>query len=487
MPVALSLIALLLAACAAVPRPPGGVETCTARFAEIDARVERAGVRDADAARIEGFPHLRIDRLLASLALDAERDAATRAAWLGRLAALDASGRAAELRALERDPRQRDRLRVELDRCRDALVAGVAADAAAFARLRAAARVPDAYRRWQRVLGAYPLAALAAARGVSRMQREENPEPRDRRDVPAGTLIHAPPAGAGGIDRRALAASLAAAPRDALDLPQPAPALLAQLFAAHSPVWVVEHRGEADTIGRVIHDGNSVRIDTAEPTVYQYPSFTRFDGRVLLQLNYVVWFPARPKSGPFDLLGGPIDGLTWRVTLDLDGEPLVHDSMHNCGCYHLWLPGPRLVARGRADDTEPPWIPFSIDWTGPQALYLEAGTHYLRAVGAAPARRDATLRVSDYDALRSLPLGDGRARSMFGTDGLVHESRRLERFAFWPFGIPSAGAMRSRGHHATAFVGTRHFDDAFGIERYFERVAGEPGQGRNATQSPGMR
>jgi hypothetical protein len=348
MPVALSLIALFLAACAAVPRPPGGVETCTARFAEIDARVERAGVRDADAARIEGFPHLRIDRLLASLALDAERDAATRAAWLGRLAALDASGRAAELRALERDPRQRDRLRVELDRCRDALVAGVAADAAAFARLRAAARVPDAYRRWQRVLGAYPLAALAAARGVSRMQREENPEPRDLRDVPAGTLIHAPPAGAGGIDRRALAASLAAAPRDALDLPQPAPALLAQLFAAHSPVWVVEHRGEADTIGRVIHDGNSVRIDTAEPTVYQYPSFTRFDGRVLLQLNYVVWFPARPKSGPFDLLGGPIDGLTWRVTLDLDGEPLVHDSMHNCGCYHLWLPGPRLVARGPA-------------------------------------------------------------------------------------------------------------------------------------------
>ena len=487
LPVLLSGLALLLAACATAPRPSPVADACAGRFAEVDARVERAGVRDADGARIAGFPWLRVNRLLASLAPDAGRDDATRAAWLDRLAALDADARAVELRALEPDASVRERLRAELEHCRAVLVAGVADDAAAFEALRAAARVPDAYRRWQRVLGAYPLAARVAARGVARLQREENPTPRDLREVPPGARTYATPAGAREVDRRALAAALAAAPRDALDLPQVSPALLARLFAAHAPVWVVDQASDADAIGRVVHDGGAVRLDTTAPGVYQYPSYTRFDGRVLLQLNYVVWFPARPKSGPLDLLGGPLDGLTWRVTLDLDGEALIHDSMHNCGCYHLWLPGPRLVARGLADDTEPPWIPFGLTGTDPLALHLAAGTHYLQAVGAAPSRHDVTLRVDDYDTLRSLPLADGRTRGMFGTDGLVHESRRLERFVFWPFGVPSAGAMRGRGHHATAFVGRRHFDDAFGIERYFARVAVATAEARTAAQSPGIR
>jgi hypothetical protein len=41
-------------------------------------------------------------------------------------------------------------------------------------------------------------------------------------------------------------------------------------------------------------------------------------------------------------------------------------------------------------------------------------------------------------------------------------------------GIPSAGAMRQWGHHATAFVGRRHFDEPFLIERYFERRTARP-------------
>jgi len=35
-------------------------------------------------------------------------------------------------------------------------------------------------------------------------------------------------------------------------------------------------------------------------------------------------------------------------------------------------------------------------------------------------------------------------------------------------GIESAGAMRQWGHHATEFVGERHFDDANLIDRYFK-------------------
>ena len=75
-------------------------------------------------------------------------------------------------------------------------------------------------------------------------------------------------------------------------------------------------------------------------------------------------------------------------------------------------------------------------------------------------------------ALRSAPLpralGGGR-RSLYGPDGLVDGTERLERFLLWPMGIASPGATRQWGHHATAFVGRRHFDDVDLFERAFRR------------------
>jgi hypothetical protein len=35
-------------------------------------------------------------------------------------------------------------------------------------------------------------------------------------------------------------------------------------------------------------------------------------------------------------------------------------------------------------------------------------------------------------------------------------------------GIPSPGAMRQWGHHATAFVGRRYFDDPHLFEKTFD-------------------
>ena len=69
--------------------------------------------------------------------------------------------------------------------------------------------------------------------------------------------------------------------------------------------------------------------------------------------------------------------------------------------------------------------------------------------------------------MRSLKLPDGNFQSLFGQDGLIKSSQRNERFLLWPMGIPSPGAMRQWGHHATAFVGRRHFDDARLFENYF--------------------
>jgi hypothetical protein len=74
----------------------------------------------------------------------------------------------------------------------------------------------------------------------------------------------------------------------------------------------------------------------------------------------------------------------------------------------------------------------------------------------------------DERRLAALPRAGGGTRSAFGADGLVAGSERGERFFFWPTGVESAGQMRQWGHHATAFVGRRHFDDPLLLETYFE-------------------
>ncbi len=101
-------------------------------------------------------------------------------------------------------------------------------------------------------------------------------------------------------------------------------------------------------------------------------------------------------------------------------------------------------------------------------IRIAARTHYLIDVATDSGARAATrYALADEDVLRSLPLPGGGTRSLYGPDGLVAGSERLERFLFWPMGVPSAGTMRQWGRHSTAFLGRRHFDDADLIERRF--------------------
>ena len=94
------------------------------------------------------------------------------------------------------------------------------------------------------------------------------------------------------------------------------------------------------------------------PVVYRYLSHGRFRGRTLLQLNYVVWFPARSRTGPPDILAGRLDGITRRLTPSGDGRPLLYDTMHNCGCYHMFFTTSRLrLPHARGGHEEPLPVP----------------------------------------------------------------------------------------------------------------------------------
>jgi hypothetical protein len=105
---------------------------------------------------------------------------------------------------------------------------------------------------------------------------------------------------------------------------------------------------------------------------------------------------------------------------------------------------------------------------------IASGTHALTGIAALPvdSAQGTAYALRPADDLRTLPQegGTGR-RSLYGPDGFVAGTERGERFLFWPMGIASPGAMRQWGHHATAFVGRRHFDDADLIEARFARVA----------------
>jgi len=99
---------------------------------------------------------------------------------------------------------------------------------------------------------------------------------------------------------------------------------------------------------------------------------------------------------------------------------------------------------------------------------IASHTHYVVDVRPDTGDTGTGYQFADDDELRALPVSAGGTRSAFGPDGLVPGSERGERFLFWPMGIDSSGAMRQWGHHATAFIGRRHFDDPDLMERRFE-------------------
>lgn len=433
---------------------------CARLFADLDRRIDALGVRDAEAPRIDGFPYLRVDRFSAALAARAAAGDAARRAWLERLAALDETARSIELAnaALPGD---------DLARCRVLLAA---ADADAFDLLRGRATVPDAYRDALRAAGLYPLTRLAFAAGVAHWQagtRAVFATPLDR--LPVGDAL-----------TRFAVRSVRPLPEVALPVPADplgVPALSrfdrTVLLLRHAPVLEVDVRGPHDRPGALALDGDGLPVvDGAQPTAYTRFAHALIGGRPHLQLVYTFWFGERPARHALDPFAGRIDGLVWRVTLDDDGTPLVYDTVHPCGCYHLFFPTGRVVARpAPASLDEGLFAPQAV--RAPRAdevvvLRIESGTHYVQRATVAP-RGDTAVRyqLDDERRLASLPRAGGGTRSAYGSDGLMPGTERGERLFFWPTGVRSAGQMRQWGHHATAFVGRRHFDDPDLIESYF--------------------
>ena len=495
---AAGLCALLVAGCASLEQPFLShfdsqllqVRECAEWYRVMDARIDAAGVRDAQEARIPGFPYLRVNRLLASLRADAWRSEPAVQALVERMLALDLDARHYELLNLpganvgdpagER-PGAADNFgrRLALQRTRECgrllreldLAKPEARDA-----LLERARVPDDYLLSSRIAGLYALSSVPFSEGVRRFEAETLAAfGREPLTPPRANVVRYAPAPGEPLTRAAVALLLVHAAANPLGIPEPGAAEVDRLLAAYAPSLEVDVAADYDRFGtlRWLRDEAAPGVDASQVVVYGHLAWTRYRGRVLLQLVYTLWFPERPPQSGADLLAGRLDGVTWRVTLAPDGEPLVYDSIHPCGCYHLFFPTPRAEPRPAPDRAQewmfsPQPLPRVAEGERP-LLRIASGTHFIERVSLVKGT-DSLVRyeLRHYAQLRSLQRPDGSRASAFGPDGLVPGTERPERLVFWPMGILSAGAMRQWGHHATAFVGRRHFDDADLIEKRFE-------------------
>jgi hypothetical protein len=490
---AVALAAATLAGCAALERPFDahlssevfGVRECAQWFEALDRAADAAGVRDAQETRVEGFPYLRVNRLLASLRPQAASPLEQRA-FVERLRALDLEARGFEIANLPRTlfdalpglyPAAERSVAVRRSAECGHLLARTDLDRPrVLAQIIERAQVPDDYSSARRVFGLYALTRIAFATGVRRWEQSVREAfRREQTEAPSVPPVRYAPPGGPTLYHESVAGYLGRAPFEPFGILELTERELERVFAAYAPSFEIEIGGDFDRFGglRWEREAATPSVDASSLEVYTHVSHTRYGDHVLLQLVYTIWFPERPPTHEGDILAGRLDGLMWRVTIAPDGEPLIYDAIHPCGCFHMFFPTRRARPRPAPDSLEEwAFVPQSLPRvrSGERPLVrLASRTHYIERVSLVSGA-DSLVRYQfrPYNALRSMWDMRGGKRSVFGPDGLIAGTERPERFLFWPMGIDSAGAMRQWGRHATAFVGRRHFDDADLFERRFE-------------------
>lgn len=404
---------------------------CRAKFGEVDARIDKSGMRDAGYHRVPGFPYLRSDRLMASF----NRELAEPAAfddWTLQLRDNDAYSREIEFSNMGLTTAERAQLLVDLRLCAVWLTNTELGDPVTLKRLRRAMQVPgDATPRsdadgaaWRARVHADFAAPLSAE----------------------STMLWQ--AGA-PTDPRVVAQGFSGALHDHLGR---AGLLMGEwpiLAARYAPKLWIETHGDYDRPGAPVwQSSDAPGIDIATPVVYYLPSYARVKGRVLVQLNYFIWFSGRGEADAH------MDGLIWRVTLDEGGQALMYDSIHTSGFDQLWFPLAGWAPRAAVPGQESVLAPQAAIPAGEVAVRLRSGSHDVQrlvAPDAATAAPAGSFELRPYEDLLTLKRADGGSRSLFDAHGRVSGSADLRQW----------------GRHPVTPLAQRYFDDPALIEALF--------------------
>jgi len=462
---ALLTLSLLLTGCAQTRVLPDTDESCGLQLQNLHRAAVERGINDVQAQPVGKYPYLRMDRLLWSL-LPALETEAQREEW-GRLSMQSGV-----------DALLADHANLASNASLPAMIGCVERQAKELAsRGDYLARLgmdpyPQEYLSGYRILGLYPLSRQLMLSQLMPLQDELRQRYRSGAEEPVRTF--APPQSLPlGADE--IAVWLAeASDRSALGVPYLDAQRQSRLLAHFAPVWEIETLGNHDLPGVPGWSEEVVSVDTRQPVTFEQISYTRWRGRLLLQLSYTLWFDQRPSRNPPDIYAGRLDGLILRLTLDPVGRPLLLDSIHPCGCYHTVIPlDVNLTLRSAEILGEPPLLlprPSGI-WVSGTRLHvaISSGDHMLIGLRWGGERvADETYTLRALDTLRSV-TSQSSPRSLYSPPyGLIDGTERLERLLLWPSGIVSPGAMRQWGRHAIAFSAKRHFDDPDLLEMLFD-------------------
>jgi hypothetical protein len=496
---------LLLYACSSLPPRravlPAEPEvlSCLQYYGALNKLIGQYQVKDAQTVAVGGYPFLHVNRFLAGITSRLDREDKRRL-WLTLAAQLALQTQSVEINNLP--PEATNKLAditpvnwrdgspaMALQQCSQTLLDQTLASPETEQKVLRNAKVPDDYDTWKRIVGLYPLVSFPIAAGIHRWHKDSTATlETPRTELPVkGTLRRYNADTRNAYQNAAeVKTALDDASRNALDIPLPDDDTLQRLFATFLPVLEVDTVTADDRIGAPEwHAGAPFAVvNTNRPSVYTLISHAYFNDRFLLQLIYVVWFPGRPCTSSLDSLCGHMDGITWRVTLGVNGEPLIYDSIHNCGCYHTFFPTqyvqanppPPITVDSRTSLDERAFSPIKAPALSPPrqlVVRIANRTHYVESLYMDKQANSDEVRMSwqPYNVLRSLPVkenpNNAQNRSLFAPNALVAGTQRKERWFFWPLGVPSAGAMRQWGNHATAFIGRRHFDDPYLFENSF--------------------
>jgi hypothetical protein len=388
---------------------------CEPRYAEIDARIARAGVTDASYYRIKGFPYLRTDRLMSSFNGELDNDEALEA-WLLQLRDNDQFSRDIELRNLGMETAERTALLLDLRLCAVWLSFLESTDPQRRKAMVEAAQVPE-----------QPAVSPAPQR---------TPESTSAGDMRLWrTAID-------GETAERLLAHYEKLPQDPLRRKGMTSDGWQALAAHFAPTWSVAGAGPRAL--RWQDDG--LTLDREQAAVYHLPSFARAGEQLLVQFSYFLWFASAD--------GESIDGLIWRVTLDPDGRPLIYDSLRADGGDHRFYLAQSLEPLRGGDLAQVD--AGQITGVGPVTVRLDAGTHEVIEVVSAPAPSPSvearSYALLPYEALLTLPRADGSTLSAFDADGRLRQP---------------GSAIRQWGRHATLSSLNAAFDDPHLIESRF--------------------
>ena len=470
--------ASLVIGCARAPKlaEPSGffiaLKTCRARYAEIDARIDAAGVRDGVFYRVPGFPYLRSDRLLASFR-DEVKTVDEVGAWLRRMREFDQEAREFEYENLGLSSQERAILRGEFLNCGRGLAALEFDDPDNFKLVHDTMVPPDAYSAGTRALGLYPLLLplqRASLRAHEDEVRREFASPRAERLGPGTPLRwQVQPV----EDVSLIPAKASDAYPDELGFPGLVDSAWRAIAEVNAPELLMAQGDGVRQLGTPVWQANGsgaprLDIDTSQHTVHYQIGFTRFGTQRLIQVNYFLWFRTA------DALPGdaPVDSLIWRVTLDNELRPIAYDSVRGSGREHFWFAIRDDLRRCEPADGLMPFFPQQPLAPAEPSLILDRVSGGLRGVTTAdaslPAQRYTLARFED---LYRLPLPGGGTRNLFGADGTIAGTRTPAPEWLAVSGVPKPGVLRHFMRLPVSYVGEQHFDDAYVLEQAFAAQA----------------